>query len=406
MSSSSSILLESPLSSSEFPKDFTYDLLLENLTKLFERIQKEEKEFLTLEENNKKRIEVKYSDISGTLISLQVPVYYTIEEVQEEILDTIPFGLQPYLQIGSISLEIIDSKERIYKVQNLSSCELENQLVADYNTSKIGLAIFGKVSFQIQSTIPFLKNIKSPLITLFVHGNIRIKDLKEEVKKRISLLYNSSSSFVFEFQEEEEGKYYDSEEQTVSGTNLWSQTLICLITSNNSSSSTSYEIPLFVKSMTGRTITLVVDSLSITVGELKKKIEQKEQIPITEQRLIFGGREIINEKCLSDYKIQQESTIHMVTQAKGGMYVKISGRSGFDSISITNSKSMDSIIKLLKLNEFQSKLSSLKQVNKELAFEIVLEMKRTYLKLKELVEREEIIGENSQTKEKWIKEEK
>ena len=406
----SSYLLEHPLSSSsEFPKDFTYDLLLENLTKLFERIQKEEKEFLTLEENSKKKIEIKYSDLSGTLISFSIPAYYTIREIQEELLKTIPSDLQSHLQIGSISLEITDSKERIYKVQPLvSSSTIQNQLVIDYDTSKIGLGIFGKICFRIQSTIPFLQSLKS--ITLFVHGNMKIKELKEEVKRRFSILYNSSNSFIYEFPEEEKGKYYDSEEQTINGTNLWSQTLICSISMNNSTassfSSSSSQVCLFVKTLTGKTITLIVDSLSITVGEFKTKIEQKEKISPNEQRLIFGGREIVDEKCLSDYKIQRESTIHMVTQSRGGMYVLQSSRNGFDVISISSTTALESINKLLKLNEFQSKLSSLKEVNKELAFEIVLEMKRTYLKLKELVEREEIVGENSQTKEKWIKEEK
>jgi len=72
-----------------------------------------------------------------------------------------------------------------------------------------------------------------------------------------------------------------------------------------------------VRTLTGKEIELDIDS-DYKISQIKEKVEEKEGIPPVQQRLIFGGKQMTDEKTAQEYNLSGGSTIHLVLALRGG----------------------------------------------------------------------------------------
>ncbi|KAF2115403.1 ubiquitin-related domain-containing protein [Lophiotrema nucula] len=72
-----------------------------------------------------------------------------------------------------------------------------------------------------------------------------------------------------------------------------------------------------VRTLTGKEIELDIEP-DYKVSRIKERVEEKEGIPPAQQRLIFGGKQMNDDKSAADYALEGGATLHLVLALRGG----------------------------------------------------------------------------------------
>jgi ubiquitin len=77
---------------------------------------------------------------------------------------------------------------------------------------------------------------------------------------------------------------------------------------------------IFFRTLTGATKTIDIDA-SKKVRDIKQKIFEKDGYPVDQQRLLFAGKQLEDDREIYDYGIAAESTLHLVLRLPGGHFL-------------------------------------------------------------------------------------